>query len=272
MYNAFGSIKHRLRAAPAALIAIGFGVAVLFGALAVPHRAGAQEAGNDDEATAHAHDPTNIWAIARGGQLYDNWAAVLEQEAPEQTHPAYPAAGKKKGKSTWRCKECHGWDYKGKDGAYASGSHATGIKGVRGVAGRDVDKIHKVIMDRTHGFTAAMIPHSAMEKLALFLSRGQIDLDRYIDRDSKVARGNPRRGAQFFQTICAVCHGFDGRDINFKTEEKPEFVGTVGQSNPWEALHKIRFGQPGVGMVALTVLDIEDLVDILAYTQILPVK
>jgi hypothetical protein len=37
-------------------------------------------------------------------------------------------------------------------------------------------------------------------------------------------------------------------------------------------LHKIRFGQPGVGMVALTVLDIEDLVDIVAYTQTLPAK
>ncbi len=127
-------------------------------------------------------------------------------------------------------------------------------------------------MDKTHGFTEQTMSHSAMEKIALFLSRGQIDTDRYIDRKSKVARGNPRRGAQFFQTICAVCHGFDGRDINFKTVEKPEFVGTVGRKNPWEALHKIRFGQPGVGMVALTVLDIEDLVDILAYTQTLPAK
>jgi hypothetical protein len=31
-------------------------------------------------------------------------------------------------------------------------------------------------------------------------------------------------------------------------------------------------GQPGVGMVALTVLDIEDLVDILAFIQSLPAK
>jgi thiosulfate dehydrogenase len=92
-------------------------------------------------------------------------------------------------------------------------------------------------------------------------------MDRYIDRETKVARGNPRRGAQFYQTICSICHGFDGKEINFKTEEKPEYIGTVGQANPWETLHKIRFGQPGVGMVALTVLDIEDLVDIVAYTQ-----
>ena len=51
-----------------------------------------------------------------------------------------------------------------------------------------------------------------------------------------------------------------------------EFVGTFGASNPWEALHKIRFGQPGVPMVALTVLEVEDRVDILAYTQTLPAK
>jgi len=29
--------------------------------------------------------------------------------------------------------------------------------------------------------------------LALFLSRGQIDLDKYIDRSPKTALGNPRR-------------------------------------------------------------------------------
>ena len=225
-----------------------------------------------EDAVGHAHDPTNIWAIARGGQLYDNWMAVLEADEPSETHPAYPPEGKKSGTGTWRCKECHGWDYKGKDGAYAKGSHYSGIKGVRGMVDMDPDKIHEIIMDETHGFTKANMPHNAMEKLALFLSKGQLDTDRYIDRDTKMARGNPRRGAQFFQTICSVCHGFDGRDMNFHTEEEPEFVGTVCGDNPWEALHKIRFGQPGVGMVALTVLETEDLVDIVAYCQTLPEK
>jgi thiosulfate dehydrogenase len=223
-------------------------------------------------ASHHAHDTTNIWDVARGGQLYDNWMAVLEADQPGQTHPAYPPTAKKKGPATWRCKECHGWDYKGASGAYASGSHFTGITGLRGVAGMAPEKIHAKIMDGTHGFTKLTMPHSAMEKIALFLSVGQVDTDRYIDAKTKVARGNPRRGAQFYQTICAVCHGFDGKEINFKDEKKPEFVGTVAVKNPWEALHKIRFGQPGVGMVALIVLDIEDIVDILAYTQTLPVK
>ncbi len=229
-------------------------------------------AADDRESPAHFHDRTDIWATARGGLLYDNWMAVLEADKPKKTHPAYPAGLKRKGAGTWRCKECHGWDYKGKDGAYAKGSHYSGIKGVRAMVGMEPKKIHKIIMNETHGFTKAMMPHSAMEKLALFLSRGQLDTDRYIDRNSKVVRGNPRRGAAMYQTICAVCHGFDGREINFKDEKKPEYVGTVCAGNPWEALHKIRFGQPGVGMVALASLQIDQLIDILAYCQTLPPK
>jgi hypothetical protein len=55
--------------------------------------------------------------------------------------------------------------------------------------GVDHEKIHAIIMDKTHRFTGRTMPHSAMEKLALFLNRGQIDMDRYIDRKSKIARG-----------------------------------------------------------------------------------
>jgi thiosulfate dehydrogenase len=239
-------------------------------ALAVSLNLGPALAQETDQ--AHAHDATDIWDIARGGQLYDNWMAVVEADEPEQSHPAYPAAGKKSGATTWRCKECHGWDYRGKDGAYSKGSHFTGIIGVRGVVGMDVDKIHDIVMNETHGYTEQQLSHSAMEKLALFLNRGQIDTDRYIDRETKMARGNPRHGAQFYQTICAVCHGFDGKEINFKNADNPEYVGTVASHNPWEALHKIRFGQPGVGMIALGALDIDTLVDILAYTQSLPTE
>ncbi len=250
------------------LMVAAFAVAVTF---SVPLTVVADDA-DRASASRHAHSATNIWAMARGGQLYDNWMAVMEADAPKQTHPAYPAAGKKKGATTWRCKECHGWDYKGVDGAYAKGSHFTGIKGVRAMVGVEPEKIHKILMNKQHALTEEMMPHSAMEKLALFLSQGQLDTDRYIDKASKAARGNPRRGAAIFQTVCAVCHGFDGTDINFKAEPKKEYVGTVCAKNPWEGLHKIRFGQPGVGMVALITLPTDDLVDILSYCQSLPTE
>jgi thiosulfate dehydrogenase len=138
----------------------------------------------------------------------------------------------------------------------------------------DIDPatLHEIMMDDTHRYTEDMMPHRAMRKLAFFVSLGQIDMDRFIDRSTKKAHGDPGRGAQFYQTICANCHGFDGKEINFHDDDDPEYVGTVAQHNPWEALHKIRFGQPGVGMVSLSVLDIQQQVDILSYTQTLPAE
>lgn len=70
-------------------------LAALAGWLLVPTHVTAQ----DDPA-----NPTDMWDIARGGQLYDNWMSVLELEAPEGNHPLYPAEGKQSGASTWRCK------------------------------------------------------------------------------------------------------------------------------------------------------------------------
>lgn len=215
---------------------------------------------------------SDVWEISRGGLLYDKWWEVILADAPKETHPAYSAEGKQEGSATWRCKECHGWDYKGAAGAYGKGSHYTGIKGIEGMAGAPIDRIVEVIRGGPHGFTSEMLSDSAVRKLAAFVSLGQVDMDLYIDRETKRVRGDPVTGARYYQTICAVCHGYDGKAINFKDESKPEYIGTVANENPWEALHKVRFGQPGVGMVALTALDLQTLVDIVAYAQTLPAE
>jgi len=225
--------------------------------------------------TARADEPaveTDAFTIARGGQLYDKWWEVLEKKPPSETHPSYPASAKQKGEGTWRCKECHGWDYRGADGAYAKGGRVTGIKGIRGKAGADPKQIATILRDKTHAYTPEMLPDKAIERLAQFVSAGQIDVTPYIDSATKKAKGDPVRGARFYQTVCALCHGFDGKTLNFGSKDNPEFVGTLAQDNPWEALHKIRNGQPGVPMIALTVLSIQDQVDILAYAQTLPAK
>ncbi len=85
-------------------------------------------------------DPSDDWAIAYGGRLYDTWWQVLGEPAPTATNPAYTAsapAGKATGATTWRCRECHGWDYKGATGINGQGSAAfTGIKGILAASGR----------------------------------------------------------------------------------------------------------------------------------------
>lgn len=216
--------------------------------------------------------PSQVWEIARGGQLYDNWAKVAGKDLPKETHPAYPASGKKSGGDTWRCKECHGWDYKGVEGAYGKGSHKTGIKGLRAMVGADPQTIVKVISDGTHRYTNEMITPGDMKKLALLVSLGQIDNDLHIDRATLKSRGEAGRGAAYFQTICAVCHGFEGKNMNFGTPAAPEYVGTIARENPWEFMHKARFGQAGIPMISLSMLPDSTIADILAYAQTLPEK
>ena len=110
-------------------------------------------------------DAKHLVFITQGGLLYDNWYAQLGVDAPKKTHPLYPAAGKQKGASTWRCKECHGWDYKGIHGAYSKGSHFTGITGLRNMTHSPLDKIVEILSDEKHGYDG-LIPKDSMQRLA----------------------------------------------------------------------------------------------------------
>ncbi|UCD36086.1 MAG: hypothetical protein JSU90_04450 [Nitrospiraceae bacterium] len=208
--------------------------------------------------------------LARGGLLYDNWLAE-RGVAINETHPAYPAAGTQKGESTWRCKECHGWDYKGKAGAYSQGSHFTGIKGIRDYANQDPHFIARIIGDDLHAFGDRLTKED-VEALALFVAYGQIDTDLYISRETKKTIGDATNGGRIYLSTCTKCHGYDGKEINFKDDKSPEYIGTLASKNPWETLHKIRWGHPGTPMISLVFLDLKEQLDVLAFCQALPAE
>jgi thiosulfate dehydrogenase len=202
-------------------------------------------------------------AIARGGRLYDKYFAENKTTKPDTDHASYPNKGGKYGKdASWRCKECHGWDYKGKDGAYASGGHATGIKGINGAAGKDPASIVAILKDAKHGYTDKQLSAKDMEDLALFVSKGQVDMSKYIA--DKKAKGNSAKGEVYYNSICAGCHGFDGKKI----KDAPP-IGSVADNAP-EMIHKIMNGQPAESMPALRVLDPQITVDIASYLVQLP--
>lgn len=209
-------------------------------------------------------------SIARGGKLYDKWYGVLGVKAPKERHPLYPAAGKyaEESGTTWRCKECHGWDYKGKDGAYAKGKHHTGIKGIRAMAGTDPAKVVALLKDSKHGY-GDKLGAQDLQDVANFVSKGQVDMDKYIDRSSKMPkRGNPTRGAGYFNTLCAQCHGVRGTDPD---EMKVTLAGQIAD-NPWEVMHKILNGQPDETMPALRALPRNVVSDIMMHLTTLPKK
>ena len=204
-------------------------------------------------------------AMARGGRLYDQYFKENNTAKPDADHASYPNKGGKYGKdASWRCKECHGWDYKGKDGAYASGGHATGIKGINGSAGKDTAAIVAIMKDARHGYTDKQLTTKDMDDLALFVSKGQADMGKYVDASTNKAKGNAAKGEVYFNTLCAGCHGIDGKKIK---DAAP--IGSVA-SNAYEMLHKVMNGQPGEGMPALRALDPQIAVDIVSYLPQLP--
>ena len=226
-------------------------------------------------AVAQTPAPTSV---ATGGRLYDKWwkegAGVKE---PAGDHPlwALQTTNKRKGETTWRCKECHGWDYRGKDGAYGSGSRYTGFPGVLAAQAKSMDQIREGFANHKHGF-ASVLNDATLTHLANFLKHGLVDLAQVIDlKTKKPVKADEGRGKQL-SDVCAACHGADGKTLNFGTPDKPEYVGTVAKENPWEFVHKVRFGQPGSDPpmpagVELG-LTLQDVLDILAYSQTLPGK
>lgn len=202
--------------------------------------------------------------ISIGGQMYDKWYGVKDVKPPKGNHPSY--VGKKKGATTWRCKECHGWDLKGASGAYSKGSHYTGIKGLQAYKNGNVQDIVAILKDDKHQY-GPLLNTDELTAIATFVALSQVDTDPYINKANKKVNGDSMTGAAVFNGVCSKCHGFDGKTINFKEAPKEVFVGDAVRDNPWEALHKVRFGHPNSTMPALFGFDLKSSIDALSYAQ-----
>lgn len=200
-------------------------------------------------------------SIAHGGRLYADWQLEANAKRQSLPHPAYPKGTYYANEAavTWRCVACHGQDYQGNQGGYATGRNATGIKGIRALAGADPTQIVSVLRNPTHQF-GAVLKARDLQDLANFVSLGQVDMDALIDRTSHRAKGNAERGGPYFRTICAGCHGVDGMRITAP-------LARVTKANPWGSLHTMLNGHPDESMPALREIDIQLVTDILAYVQ-----
>lgn len=205
-------------------------------------------------------------SIVRGGRLYDTWYKENGRDVPAGIHPAYEGTPPKgvEPRTTWRCKECHGWDYRGRDGAAAAAEHKTATKGIQALIGADPNEIAAKFGDARHGYAGLLSPRDRFD-LANFVARGQFDMDEVIDRTSHKSRGRPERYVSHYQTICAPCHGSDGREIRTMPP-----LGRIAAGDPWRALHGILNGHPGEPMPPLMALPRDAAVGILSYIQTLP--
>jgi mono/diheme cytochrome c family protein len=241
--------------------------------------------------------PEELAMIALGGRLFDNWISEKQVAAPPVDNPLWVMRDQTKtvvnngtGVTTWRCKECHGWDYRGKDGAYADGSsHYTGFPGVWNTTLTE----EGVILHLTNGFYMPQLPGGAatvhnfgglltaeeIQALAKFIKYGVVDTTALISDSGLIRRTQDSyaNGQELFSIKlnvpngnCAFCHDADGRKF------APDVIlGDIAVNNPWEMLHKVRFGQPPFavsemsGMMEIG-LTLDDAVDVVFYSQGLP--
>ncbi len=226
-----------------------------------------------DDFLEGGHAPAEY--ISTGGKLYDKWWKEADLPEPDTDHPlwALQSTNTRSISATWRCKECHGWDYKGRGGAYSSGSHYTGFPGVIN-AGATMSKEELIGVlqgstDYRHDFSS-ILGAEALEELANFLSEGLINDALYIDYATAEPISPDRsHGKLLFDGTCAACHGSDGKQILI---DGSLGVGDVARDEPTvEILHKIRFGQPGTEMPSAFVngWSIQDVVDTLGYIKTL---
>ena len=217
--------------------------------------------------------------ISLGAQLYDKWYAALSVDAPVGNMPLWEnqKTNTRSGPETWRCSECHGWDYKGTEGIYGSGSHATGFPGVLKstpkMSEAEIIESLKGSKNPSHDFSK-YIKDTDLQKLAKFLKEGIQDNSSAIDAITlKAVGGNLKNGKKLYDGNCSKCHGIDGKLIVFHSEGINEYIGSVANRDPYRFMHRTRFGVSGAKDMPVgrgLGWQATDSLDVLAYAQSLP--
>lgn len=216
-------------------------------------------------------------SLVNGGAMYDKWWVVAGTSEPDGDHPLWSqrpdqTSNTRSGADTYRCKECHGWDYKGVDGIYGVGSHRTGITGILETA-KSPQEIFDLLKDE-HQYGSLGLDDSALWDLTKFVLEGLIDTDQIIDQEGKfIADGES--GRTLYDRSCASCHGADGLtkpydaipDQPGASPDYDEFPQVIANENPWEFQHKVRFGQPGTDMPRLADITLEELASLGTFAQ-----
>lgn len=214
----------------------------------------------------------------RGGRLYAAWDLVVGVNANDlPQNPFWPQISGSQIPSTltWRCVNCHGWDYSGSDGTSLSGVYRTmGYPGLFSMTADPLEDIYPYLNgleNPEHDFTPYLAAQDIRD-LAAFLSSSLVSPNLIADIGTFQASGTLGNGRTAYSEFCGQCHGLEGERINLGSVQTPIFLGDLAWSNPWRIAHIIRFGHLNAMVPAAASLDLpfSQQIDIVFYTQSLP--
>ncbi|MGC2857136.1 c-type cytochrome [Novispirillum sp. DQ9] len=199
-------------------------------------------------------------AIARGGRLYGDWIKETGRTAPRTVHPAWTGKAPASASDTWRCRDCHGWDYQGKDGPAAKVSPVP-ARGLALQEGAPAEAIIAILTNDTHRY-GGVLTRRDLADLAAFVSGGQFRMTWAIDPDKASFHGEGLGYGDHYQTLCASCHGATGTAVRTMSP-----LGRVVRENPWRALHNVLNGHAGESMPPMRVFPPDMAAAILAHIE-----
>lgn len=244
-------------------------------------------------------------SVILGGRLYDNWFSEVDgADIPGVENPmgkfiaGYPLAEPyltfkdlDKDKQ-YRCKTCHGFEYTGSEFFPVSimdTPNKMTLDEFRALMSGGFSLSFGTDVETVHNFGTLGLDDDSIDRLADFVIAGVVNTEDYFypfsPKGTAIGRGDSARGEVLFKGIAgcsrSTCHGATGRAIDFDSgtgATEVEYVGTIGQDDPAEMLHKIRFGHPGESRITSmpTIYDsgltTQDAADIMTYTQQLPAE
>ena len=229
---------------------------------------------------------------AKGGLLYDRWwKAITVEKNPQPlgNHPLWPSNDTViNGVDTWRCKECHGWDYLGKDGVYGRGKHFTGIAGIIGpsIKKKTAQEIYDFLKTGSqHAYSRYLTDEEiyALTRLVLEIRKEAALQQSSVDLIDQVKQEPIKFSSSLGESLyhdsiafggCITCHIVEdfGWYFSDSDPERDELqtLDSIAKNNPWEFIHKIRYGHPGTSMQGIIQFEStspEAAIDILGYVQ-----
>lgn len=213
----------------------------------------------------------------RGGKLYVNWILVTTATVELDQHPLWPENPNNQvpAQLTWRCVNCHGWDYLGSEGITMTGLYRRAdwptLLSMTADAPEEILPWLDGQANPAHDFSELMSLQDLAD-LAAFLSTGLVSPELVADLDTRFASGTTEVGQTAYRDQCMACHGGEGEKINLGTVQTPIFLGDMAWINPWHISHILRFGHLSarVPPASEVNLSFSQQIDILAYLQTLP--
>lgn len=214
-----------------------------------------------------------------GGRLYDNLFVSLKTPLPKIMKDKNGEVIENTGHD-FRCKNCHGWDYKGNEGIYGpdyqNKPYAASVNLIQ--LKKDDNLSLKKIMDSVlngHGIGMPVYSEFLNEKqaklIAEFLVTNAHDSSYYFDLKTNktnkyeltlVNLENKEKASVNYTKHCESCHGKNG--AKFLLHDGEYTLGSHSRQKAYEDHHKIQNGSPGSDMMGY-LNSKEDILGMLGY-------